>query len=155
MFLFKGERKDLLFILTSKYNACILEYKQNGESIDIITRAHGNVQVGQTQVVLEQCINEMQTSQLTVLPCQDRIGRPSETGIIAIVDPECRMIGLRLYDGLFKMIPLDRDNRELKAYNIRLEELQVIDVHFLYGCQAPTVCFIYQVGLHFTILRLT
>lgn len=76
---------------------------------------------------------------------QDRIGRPSETGIIGIVDPECRMIGLRLYDGLFKVIPLDRDNRELKAFNIRLEELQVIDVHFLYGCQAPTVCFIYQV----------
>ncbi|TNM90826.1 hypothetical protein fugu_003115 [Takifugu bimaculatus] len=114
----KGESKDLLFILTSKYNACILEYKQNGESIDIITRAHGNV--------------------------KDPIGRPSETGIIGIVDPECRMIGLRLYDGLFKVIPLDRDNRELKAYNIRLEELQVIDVHFLYGCQAPTVCFIYQ-----------
>ncbi|KAJ3593559.1 hypothetical protein NHX12_005893 [Muraenolepis orangiensis] len=114
----KGESKDLLFILTSKYNACILEYKQNGDSIDIITRAHGNV--------------------------QDRVGRPSETGIIGIVDPECRMIGLRLYDGLFKVIPLDRDNRELKAFNIRLEELQVIDVHFLYGCQAPTVCFIYQ-----------
>lgn len=80
------------------------------------------------------------------LHSQDPIGRPSETGIIGIVDPECRMIGLRLYDGLFKVIPLDRDNRELKAYNIRLEELQVIDVHFLYGCQAPTVCFIYQVG---------
>uniref|UniRef100_W5LV61 DNA damage-binding protein 1 n=1 Tax=Lepisosteus oculatus TaxID=7918 RepID=W5LV61_LEPOC len=38
----KGESKDLLFILTAKYNACILEYKQNGDSIDIITRAHGN-----------------------------------------------------------------------------------------------------------------
>lgn len=48
LLIFKGERKDLLFILTSKYNACILEYKQNGESIDIITRAHGNVQVGET-----------------------------------------------------------------------------------------------------------
>lgn len=70
------------------------------------------------------------------------------------------MIGLRLYDGLFKVIPLDRENRELKAFNIRLEELQVIDVHFLYGCQAPTVCFIYQVmrdfwrGLFRMILRL-
>ncbi|KAK7151365.1 hypothetical protein R3I94_007882 [Phoxinus phoxinus] len=114
----KGESKDLLFILTAKYNACILEYKQSGDSIDIITRAHGNV--------------------------QDRIGRPSETGIIGIVDPECRMIGLRLYDGLFKVIPLDRENRELKAFNIRLEELQVIDVQFLYACPAPTVCFIYQ-----------
>ncbi|NXR70023.1 DDB1 protein, partial [Rhadina sibilatrix] len=114
----KGESKDLLFILTAKYNACILEYKQNGDSIDIITRAHGNV--------------------------QDRIGRPSETGIIGIIDPECRMIGLRLYDGLFKVIPLDRENKELKAFNIRLEELQVIDVKFLYGCQAPTICFVYQ-----------
>uniref|UniRef100_U3KBV8 Damage specific DNA binding protein 1 n=1 Tax=Ficedula albicollis TaxID=59894 RepID=U3KBV8_FICAL len=114
----QGESKDLLFILTAKYNACILEYKQNGDSIDIITRAHGNV--------------------------QDRIGRPSETGIIGIIDPECRMIGLRLYDGLFKVIPLDRENKELKAFNIRLEELQVIDVKFLYGCQAPTICFVYQ-----------
>lgn len=76
---------------------------------------------------------------------QDRIGRPSETGIIGIIDPECRMIGLRLYDGLFKVIPLDRENKELKAFNIRLEELQVIDVKFLYGCQAPTICFVYQV----------
>ncbi|KAM4617194.1 DNA damage-binding protein 1 [Discoglossus pictus] len=114
----KGESKDLLFVLTAKYNACILEYKQTGDSIDIITRAHGNV--------------------------QDRIGRPSETGIIGIIDPDCRMIGLRLYDGLFKVIPLDRDNKELKAFNIRLEELQVIDVKFLYSCQAPTICFVYQ-----------
>ena len=37
----------MLFILTAKYNACILEYKQNGDSIDIITRAHGNVQVSE------------------------------------------------------------------------------------------------------------
>ncbi|XP_071974589.1 DNA damage-binding protein 1 [Engystomops pustulosus] len=114
----KGESKDLLFVLTAKYNACILEYKQTGDSIDIITRAHGNV--------------------------QDRIGRPSETGIIGIIDPDCRMIGLRLYDGLFKVIPLERDNKELKAFNIRLEELHVIDVKFLYSCQAPTICFVYQ-----------
>lgn len=56
------------------------------------------------------------------------------------------MIGLRLYDGLFKVIPLERENKELKAFNIRLEELQVIDVKFLYGCQAPTICFVYQVS---------
>ena len=60
---------------------------------------------------------------------QDRIGRPSETGIIGIVDPLCRVIGLRLYDGLFKVIPLDRDNRELKAFNIRL----VMDLVVLIG----------------------
>jgi len=57
---------------------------------------------------------------------QDRIGRPSETGIIGIIDPQVRVIGLRLYDGLFKVIPLDKDNRELKAFNIRL-------VHWLFS----------------------
>ncbi|XP_070551484.1 DNA damage-binding protein 1-like [Ptychodera flava] len=113
-----GESKDLLFILTQRYNACILEYKQDGDNIEIITKAHGSV--------------------------QDRIGRPSETGIIGIIDPECRVIGLRLYDGLFKVIPLDRDNKELKAFNIRLEELHVIDVKFVHGCQVPTIAFVHQ-----------
>ncbi|ELU03057.1 hypothetical protein CAPTEDRAFT_148808 [Capitella teleta] len=108
-----GESKDLLFLLTARYNAMILECSQDGDHIEIITRAHGNV--------------------------QDRIGRPSETGIIGIVDPLCRIIGLRLYDGLFKVIPLDRDMRELKAFNIRLEELNVIDVQFLHGCSTPTI----------------
>ncbi|XP_015768553.1 PREDICTED: DNA damage-binding protein 1-like [Acropora digitifera] len=76
---------------------------------------------------------------------QDRIGRPSDTGLIGIIDPQCRMIGLRLYDGLFKVIPLELDsNKELKAFNIRLEELHVIDIAFLHGCQVPTIVFIYQ-----------
>ena len=30
------------------------------------------------------------------------------------------------------MIPLDRDNRELKAFNVRMEELNIIDIAFLY-----------------------
>ena len=43
-----------------------------------------------------------------------------------------------------QVIPLDRDNRELKAFNIRMEELNVSDVQFLYGCQSPTIAFIHQ-----------
>lgn len=51
---------------------------------------------------------------------QDKIGRPSDTGLMAIIDPECRIIGLRLYDGLFKVILLELDSsKELKAFNIR------------------------------------
>uniref|UniRef100_T1J441 DNA damage-binding protein 1 n=1 Tax=Strigamia maritima TaxID=126957 RepID=T1J441_STRMM len=113
-----GEKKDLLFILTARYNCMTLECKQDGENIDIITKAHGNV--------------------------ADRIGRPSETGSIVIIDPECRVVGMRLYDGLFKVIPLDQSNRELKAFNIRLEELSVQDIEFLHGCQTPTIIIIHQ-----------
>ena len=42
---FQGETKDLLFLLTARYSAMILECEQDGENIEIITRAHGNVQV--------------------------------------------------------------------------------------------------------------
>ena len=45
IFCIKGETKDLLFLLTHRYNAMILECQADGESIEIITRAHGNVQV--------------------------------------------------------------------------------------------------------------
>lgn len=113
-----GEKKDLMFFLTAKYNAAILECVHYGDSIEIITRAHGNI--------------------------ADTFSRPSETGNICIIDPECRVIGLRLYDGLFKVIPLDKDNRELKAFNIRMEELTVQDMEFLHGCKTPTIVLLHQ-----------
>ena len=33
----------------------------------------------------------------------DRIGKKSETGTIAVIDPDARLIGLRIYDSLFKV----------------------------------------------------
>jgi hypothetical protein len=42
-----------------------------------------------------------------------------------MVDPECRMIGLHLYDGLFKVIPMDQRGQLREAFNIRLDELMV------------------------------
>lgn len=113
-----NETKDLLFIVTARYNAMILECVGEGENLEIITKAHGNV--------------------------ADRIGKPSETGIIAVIDPEARVIGLRLYDGLFKIIPLEKDNSELRASSIRMEELQVQDLDFLHGCPNPTIILIHQ-----------
>ena len=35
--------KDLVFILTDRYNVMILECRAEGDNFDIITRAHGNV----------------------------------------------------------------------------------------------------------------
>ena len=47
------------------------------------------------------------------------LGRPCDTGMIAVVDPQARCIVLRLYEGLIKVIPLETKNSELQAYNIR------------------------------------
>lgn len=95
LLLFQYENKDLVFILTARYNAMILEWRKedNGE-LEVVTRAHGNV--------------------------ADKIGKPSENGILAVIDPQARVIGLRLYDGLFKIIPLDKDSTELRAASLRL-----------------------------------
>jgi DNA damage-binding protein 1 len=74
----------------------------------------------------------------------DRIGRPTDNGQIGIIDPDCRLIGLHLYDGLFKVIPFDNKGQLKEAFNIRLEELQVLDIKFLYGCVKPTIVVLYQ-----------
>ena len=113
-----NEAKDLLFIVTSKYNAMILECQGDDDKIDIYTKAHGNI--------------------------ADRIGKVSESGIIAVIDPEARVIGLRLYDGLLKIIPLEKENNELKAVSIRIEESEIQDLNFLHGCSNPTLILLHQ-----------
>ncbi|KAJ3679366.1 hypothetical protein LUZ60_017377 [Juncus effusus] len=111
-----NEAQDFLFIATERYKFCVLQW--DAESSDLITRAMGDV--------------------------SDRIGRPTDNGQIGIIDPDCRLIGLHLYDGLFKVIPFDNKGQLKEAFNIRLEELQVLDIKFLYGCSKPTIVVLYQ-----------
>ncbi|CAA7054607.1 unnamed protein product [Microthlaspi erraticum] len=111
-----GETQDLLFIATEKYKFCVLQW--DSESSELITRAMGDV--------------------------SDSICRPTDNGQIGIIDPDCRLIGLHLYDGLFKVIPFDNKGQLKEAFNLRLEELQVLDIKFLYGCTKPTIAVLYQ-----------
>lgn len=76
----------------------ILECEKDGDDVELVTKAQGNV--------------------------QDKIGRTPESGIIGMIDPMNKTIGLRLYDGLFKVIPLTNDiykqpEKELRAFNLR------------------------------------
>lgn len=118
----KGEPKDLLFLHTERYKFCVLEYvppkgDSDNDKGELKARANGDV--------------------------QDKIGRPADFGQLGLIDPECRMIGLHLYDGLFKVLPLNGTTIE-EAFNVRLEELSVLDMVFLTGCQKPTVALLYQ-----------
>jgi len=45
---------------------------------------------------------------------------------------------------LFNNYEKDQDNKELKAFNIRMEELEIQDIQFLHGCATPTIAFIHQ-----------
>ncbi|KAG6496539.1 hypothetical protein ZIOFF_044406 [Zingiber officinale] len=126
-----GEPQDFLFISTERYKFCVLQW--DPDTSELITRAMGDV--------------------------SDRIGRPTDNGQIGLIDPDCRLIGLHLYDGLFKVIPFDNKGQLKEAFNIRLhkmfgpcmsaltkqlEELQVLDIKFLYGCSRPTIVVLYQ-----------
>jgi DNA damage-binding protein 1 len=110
------EKKPMLFILTERNMFCVLSY--DAAKGELITRAMGDL--------------------------TDRVGRPSECGPIGAVDPECRMYGLHLYDGLFKVIPMDQTGQLREAFSVRLEELQVFDVKFLAGTPKPTIAVLYQ-----------
>ncbi len=60
-----GAAKDRLFVVTYRHNAMILEVEGgSGPDMEIVTRAHGDV--------------------------GDRIGKKSETGTLAVIDPEAR-----------------------------------------------------------------
>ena len=96
----------------------ILECSGEGENLEIITRTQGNV--------------------------ADKIGKPSETGIIAIIDPDCRVIGLRLYDGLLKIIPLEKDSSEIKAYTIRYFPSIPMFLSKKYLSYCFVECFVFQ-----------
>lgn len=64
-----------------------------GDQISVVTKAHGNV--------------------------SDQVSIPTEGGVIAVIDPKARVIGMCLYMGLFTIIPLDKETSELKATNLR------------------------------------
>ncbi|KAG2483888.1 hypothetical protein HYH03_017282 [Edaphochlamys debaryana] len=99
---------DLLFILTEKYKFCVLQY--DAGKGQLVTKANGDV--------------------------ADKIGRPADNGQLGFVDPACRLIGLHLYDGMLKVIPMDPKSGLLsEAFNLRLEELSVLDMAWL----APAV----------------
>ena len=112
----QGEKRQLLYIATERLMFCVLAYDQTTGSI--VTRAMGDLTA--------------------------RIGRTCEHGLIGEVDPECRLIGTQAYDGLFKVVPMDRTGQLREAFDMRLEESIIKDIKFLHGCPRPTICVLYE-----------
>ena len=51
---------------------------------------------------------------------QSRVGKPTEIQMIGLVDPDCKVIGIHIYSGLLKIVPLELDSgQELRAIDIR------------------------------------
>lgn len=114
-----NEAQDWLFIVTQRFQFCVLAY--DAATQQVVTKAHGTI--------------------------RDSIGRSSEIVTTGNIDPEGRLIGMNLYEGYFKVIPIDSARGALKdTFNIRLDELRVIDIKFLHGYSKPTICVLYEDG---------
>lgn len=115
-----GEAQDWLFIVTQRFQFCVLAYDAAAQRV--VTKAHGSI--------------------------RDSIGRSSEIVTTGNVDPDGRLIGMNLYEGYFKVIPIDgtKGGALRDTFNIRLDELRVIDIKFLHGYSKPTICVLYEDG---------
>lgn len=81
--------------------------------------------------------------------------RASDCGHLSIIDPDCRAIGLYLYQGLITIIGIKAGRHQKNDYiinnksinetfNLRLMELNVIAITFLFNCSRPTIAVLYQ-----------
>lgn len=110
-----GLDQDVLFVLMDRKTFCILGYDNMNHKF--ITRASGNL--------------------------KDRVGRELEYGYRTTVDPDGRMIGISIYQGSFKILPISGQNLK-EAFNVRLEMLTYSDIKFLHGCPRPTLCILFE-----------
>ena len=112
----EGETTDSLFLTTERYFFCLLGWDAAAKQFQ--TKSNGDL--------------------------HDRIGRAREDGQIALVDPGGRIVGLHLYDGLFKVIPLLPGRGLGEAFNIRMEEIRTIDLAMLHCTAEPTLVVLYE-----------
>jgi DNA damage-binding protein 1 len=109
-----GSNQDYLCFTTEGYQYCIVRWDQ--VSGQMVTIQSGKV--------------------------KDRIGRPSECGTLAIVAPNAKIIAIHVYDGLLKIIPVGKTASD-RPFNVKLEELSILDMVFLHGMSSPTICLLY------------
>lgn len=109
--------QDVLFVLTERKHFCILSFDNSTRRI--VTRTMGNL--------------------------RDKVGRDLETGSLGLIDPDNRVIGIFLYEGLMKIITILNTGYGMgEAFNVRIDELKFLDVKFLFGCPRPTICVLYE-----------
>jgi len=112
----RNETQDALMILTRKLDCSVLFWNSATGAIE--TRAAGNV--------------------------SERIGRLSDAGFLTAIDPTNRVLVMHLYDGFIKVIPIGAKGEMNEAYSLRVEEMNIVDMKFLYGCERPTLALLYS-----------
>jgi DNA damage-binding protein 1 len=109
-----NDKKDSLVVLVERKFYCIFSYDDIKQKL--VTKLKGSA--------------------------NDRVGKDLEDGKHLLSDPNNRVIGMRLVDGLLKILPIEQGPKE--CFNVHLRELRVLDITFLHNCLKPTICVLYQ-----------
>ena len=81
-------------------------------------------------------------------------GRPADQGQIALVDPQGRLVALHIFDGILKVIPAaPNGSLRSEAFNLRFEELDVLDLALLHGYTRPTIVMLSRDAKYHVHLR--
>jgi DNA damage-binding protein 1 len=109
---------DRIFFCTERYKYCIIEYDTANNSIRTV--ATGDM--------------------------KHRIGRPSESGQIVIIDPKQSLLALHQYDGLLQVALFSPTTGALASefLDLRIDELHCISMCFVQGNNKPTLAVLYQ-----------
>eukprot|EP00597_Dinobryon_sp_UTEXLB2267_P016468 CAMPEP_0201093814 /NCGR_PEP_ID=MMETSP0812-20130820/2244_1 /ASSEMBLY_ACC=CAM_ASM_000668 /TAXON_ID=98059 /ORGANISM="Dinobryon sp., Strain UTEXLB2267" /LENGTH=1238 /DNA_ID=CAMNT_0047346135 /DNA_START=28 /DNA_END=3744 /DNA_ORIENTATION=+ len=110
-----AQKRDVLLVLTEGEYYCVLSYDTTLKKI--VSKAIGNV--------------------------KDKVLREIETGQKVVIDPDDRLVGMLLYDGQLKVIPIEANGLR-DPFNLSLDETKIIDLKFLYGCMRPTLCMLFE-----------
>ncbi|KAF9365058.1 DNA damage-binding protein 1a [Mortierella sp. NVP85] len=149
-----GHTTDMLLVTTTHYKMLTLSLRLS--SADSIA---GSPQFN----IVSDSLTEL----------QDRHSRPSDAGQIVIVDPTSSLVCCHLYQGMLKCVtvnaaataphgqaqtPLTRssgahsfrvsarnsDKTFIDQFNLPIEEITIMSMVFLHGCQRPTLAVLYQ-----------
>ncbi|KAI5799515.1 mono-functional DNA-alkylating methyl methanesulfonate N-term-domain-containing protein [Pyronema domesticum] len=103
--------------------------------------------------------NETVRNEITAQDVADRFLRETACGPKYISDPEGRMMGIHVYEGMFLALPFvfqEKKGRKKSAPSdignldeptaIKLKELMIVDMAFLHGTDSPVLAILYRDG---------
>jgi len=119
-----GATQDVLFVLTDRRHFCILAW--DSASSKVLTKASGNL--------------------------NNRVGREVDQSQCVFADPHGRMIGLYLYEGTIRILPVVStggvgQSMVGEAFDVRLADIsRPLDIKFLCtpASSKPTLCVLYE-----------
>lgn len=123
LFRLPTDSRDYLIVTTELKQICVIKYDTEASEGGLITIAGGDL--------------------------RDRIGSECERGQLCRLEPNGKTLAIQYYDSLIKFIPSEKgfgvdQNSQMKPFNLRIGERDVLDFCFLYKSAAPTLCVLYK-----------